>query len=74
MNDSESIYRQRENSAESEALDKESNRLTMAEWDFNARTGRKDKKGEEGEKLREQKRGRTRQSKDEKMNKEGKSL
>lgn len=41
---------------------------------FNARTGRKDKKGEEGEKLREQKRGRTRQPKDEKMNKEGKSL
>lgn len=31
MNDSECIYRQRENSAESEALDKESNRLTMAE-------------------------------------------
>lgn len=74
IKDSGSICRQRENSAESEALGKESNKLTMAEGDFNARTGRKDEKGEEREKLGEQEKGRTRQSKDENMNKEGKSL
>lgn len=48
IKDSGSICRQREreSSAESEALGKELNKLTMAEGDFNARTGREDEKGE----------------------------
>lgn len=59
MKDSGSICRQKENSAESEALGKESNKLTMAEGDFNAKTGKEDEKGEEGEKLGEQEKGKT---------------